>query len=60
MTDQIQIKDLRLQTIIGINADEHHNLQHQHRLNLLQWFQDRLNDGDSLVKACNQLALSSA
>ena len=27
MTDQIQIKDLRLRTIIGINDDERRNLQ---------------------------------
>ena len=27
MTDQIQIKDLRLRTIIGINDEERHNLQ---------------------------------
>ena len=60
MTDQIQIKDLRLRTIIGINDDEHHNFQHQHRLNLFQWLQDRFNDGDYLVKVCNQLALPNS
>ena len=41
-------------------GDVRRNLQYQHRINLLQWLQDRFNDGDSLEKVCSQLALSNS
>jgi len=36
------------------------NIQHQHRLNLLLWLQERFQEGCSLDQVCSQLALSNS
>lgn len=41
-------------------GDVRRNLQHQHRLNLLLWLQQRFNDGCSLDQICSHLALSNS
>jgi len=41
-------------------GDVRRNLQHQHRLNLLRWLQDRFNEGCSMEQVCRQLALSNS
>jgi len=35
-------------------------IQHQHRLNLLHWLEDRFNNGFSIEQVCCQLALSNS
>ena len=41
-------------------GDVRRNIQHQHRLNLLQWLQDRFNEGCPITQICSQLALSNS
>jgi len=41
-------------------GDVRRNLQHQHRLNLLQWLIEQIKNGGSLEQICSQLALSNS
>jgi hypothetical protein len=41
-------------------GDVRRNIQHQHRLNLLQWLENHFNDGGSIELVCRQLALSNS
>ena len=41
-------------------GDVRRDLQHQHRLNLLAWLENRFNQGCSIEQVCNQLALSNS
>jgi hypothetical protein len=41
-------------------GDVRRNIQHQHRLNLLHWLEDRFKDGCSIQQVCSQLALSNS
>ena len=41
-------------------GDVRRNIQHQHRLNLLHWLDDRFKQGFSIDQVCCQLALSNS
>ena len=41
-------------------GDVRRSIQHEHRMNLLLWLEERFKDGRSIEQICRQLALSNS